>query len=974
MQKPQNITLTPAVLLKMLCFLIACQNPVPVFGLHHHFFHMELNNLSKVWFAFVKKLLFTNTDKYFLNNAELPHQQEKSIRFFLSHSLHRVLVVQTISLTTQTYSRKRGLSRNTKVKEKAPIGERFMKGVGDSILFKREYNHFWSFLLDQKLRLNITFHFVAIGMSCIFNCNTGSIYVKSYLNSTSFPELMYCGIQSTFATFPQGFKIEVNLKVVRYSNFAISFFYSTIDHSVAKTVHFANTSLSGQYHTFKNHWVAGRYNIQVSKLKKICVSMVASHSEETVISDGPGLLSPTLNSCKVKGEKDMCCATSFSIIIFTFSSFSAAGSKMLNFTANTRVLQGHWEIGENLTNYPTSFLFKKHCKAEQRICLIEISSPRNTIINISVSFLPVQKYWGSLYTGLAAFDSVNITQTTVGSICRSNEESLVQRNIYSSDSKMALLLYELRENTKINVNFSASPAACNITKDVQHKCAWSTSDCFRESDLHISDIFFQPGLVRRRRLCLDTDTDRACHVIQINSALDEDTFNKLTTMLTETSDFSVFSVCVRLKRPNHVVDLRAVGTLFGKLFASPKFIREGLFGVFVCFGSVTPLSFFSDGEKDAGFVLNKAAYFVKKCKVVSTRLNKGRDSCNKKGMSDIHTPWTQEKVHFEIVAKLDKQYWLHYDDHDDDPTHVFDLREMFYLYFSSLNNLDSWVDVVLHFSALPAESQYHQTFRSLPLVIQARNRTCGTSSWKYLAFTRNPKEDLTLLFILAKDHNEMNKTVSLKVVIDIGKAYNTYNVLGTKYDGFRTHYHVRRVQSRLEAQFSVGGLYPERAISLKKHQEPTKVAPNITLHLQSPEQPGALNIFHIPVQHFETKGASCCCRRHVSLGPCPNITVRALTDLRGNTEMVHNFLFVIPWKSPVKYDGSWNEAFHICKSEGTTLPFFNSREEQDALIAVLKSRHHIPVALIFIGLIVSKASLFSWSTVFFCTPMDIFLQ
>ena len=94
-------------------------------------------------------------------------------------------------------------------------------------LFKQNY---WIFNLDNKLRTNITFDYIAFYLNYLYFCEIGFIEVKSFLISKSEVwNQIYCGIQSTSICFPPHKHVKIVLAFKYRTSYEITMRYSITD-------------------------------------------------------------------------------------------------------------------------------------------------------------------------------------------------------------------------------------------------------------------------------------------------------------------------------------------------------------------------------------------------------------------------------------------------------------------------------------------------------------------------------------------------------------------------------------------------------------------------------------------------------------------------------------------------------------------------------------------------------------------------
>ena len=336
------------------------------------------------------------------------------------------------------------------------------------------------FVLDRKLRLNLTFHHIHFGFRNLHDCSVGQVTVISY--SLMRQMYRYCGIYSNLINYPQSRNVSVtstifagvNIKEAHIYN--VSVFYSVIDTKRIVTlpeVKFHRKTLKWNLYLEQYDIRILRFQIVAKKYQLFMINFTVNSNITVEFYDGPG----TLSTNTFKYNQNSYKSSTFQCVIHLW----IVSNKNLNSECGFRFVTIPNAVVKSISMKDISKHRISHIVAKPEIWKIVSSSN----VNLKITNLTYTYYNDPQcsFAGIAVYVLNNYTFTEIGTECFSpgnltkykhylskskeiTKDSLyfdhlfTHRDFYSSSNETLLVLYSYKEYGNLSITIQVSTTKC----------------------------------------------------------------------------------------------------------------------------------------------------------------------------------------------------------------------------------------------------------------------------------------------------------------------------------------------------------------------------------------------------------------------------------------------------------------------------------------------------------------------------------
>ncbi len=406
-------------------------------------------------------------------------------------------------------------------------------------------DHVWYFILEKRLRLNISFEHVSFLLgSDLRKCFIGNVSVISSSQTAGSEADLYCGINSGFPSFPTFPDAAVHLKAESYVAHHMLLSFSVIDLNLVRNTFMPTFAPNLFYHltlafqlTGIHHFVK-MYHFAASKTQIIV--LVVEKGRNVVVHDGPGRLSSKLKPEVYKKNSQL--------VSYTSSSFQCVFvclDKHINDTFNYSFSGGSFPQKSLLVNQFTKLAFPLPFCSVTKVCTLHLET-NATSINVHVTmFLYSGDKDNTLcsYAGLAMYDQV--TMSEMFTYCFSSVPNYQHRPFNSKHKSAFLILYQHCEYGNMSLTMLLSSTHC--TSVSLNMCQFKsfcllrwTDNCLAQHfeisaapNFKVLDTYYEakPDLHRAFSFRLAENT---CTILQIHLGLSSaDTFEDIRDIVSK---------------------------------------------------------------------------------------------------------------------------------------------------------------------------------------------------------------------------------------------------------------------------------------------------------------------------------------------------------------------------------------------------------------------------------------------------------
>ena len=323
---------------------------------------------------------------------------------------------------------------------------------------------YWN--LNPKLRLNITFFSIDLSHS-EWNCEpvtsmSGLIIIDGILpercqsrNITL--QHIFCGQYSTFNFYPIHRKVIMCTKIAVFgTEYQVAGMSMIMDrcqlNNVVSTLH--EIVRPELVYKIREKYTVFRFFISVKKLNKIVIKIIKSKMHRYVVSDGPVLLTDTMD---ISG--DVATTSSFQCLVF-LSTLNGKTVQKDSFTFTSKPLSIHSNIYINQTGNSVFNFPNRKCK--KGLCIFSVNANLGYQINVTSievkSTVPHNLH--CLYAGLVTGENLLSDYKETNTICKSNVKHV--NNFYSINSSLIIFLYWYEGCSKIIASLKISQTKCKL--------------------------------------------------------------------------------------------------------------------------------------------------------------------------------------------------------------------------------------------------------------------------------------------------------------------------------------------------------------------------------------------------------------------------------------------------------------------------------------------------------------------------------
>ncbi len=468
-------------------------------------------NDPKVWHQYTTTFLFIRVDKIFSGNRGVLHlslvfRLQNFNAFHFKLAAHRLYSSEEFE---EHHEHPAG-----QVRLLSPTGRLLENASSVQPLFKPHIACFWwlTVLNSNKIILDVFLENVWIPSLLQPECTLGNkLFFDQWKeerldNSESF---YFCGIYSALHVFPPFQKVRTVIVTLKTVEFYLNLVYSLTGVSFASDfdsffLGFDKSKRQGlsifprwpDLH-FMNQQTIAAYSISVHKYLR--VQIVSKISVRHRMFDGPGVLSPVVNS-----TRNTYILSTFQCLLVILEFHQNRGKTLtyLQFQSIPQVHQYHETINKSQIR---EFSFPKESNSScLTLCFLMITTETSYNFNVTISHM---NFTGSdtfaCQQGGLSVTSVHPHQTTESGLHQTTESGLLchvhtklapqKRSIFSSSSEVYLIMYSHKEYGNLTVNVKIQVTKCKtVTFDpclAERYCPSYQKWCFFPDD-PINDISF----------------------------------------------------------------------------------------------------------------------------------------------------------------------------------------------------------------------------------------------------------------------------------------------------------------------------------------------------------------------------------------------------------------------------------------------------------------------------------------------------
>ena len=427
--------------------------------------YVFVNGPSKEWFRYITRYLETKLLKRHENIKE-------------QYSFHKTN--HMIIDTSAKWSREcimmypMGL-----IKRLRDLNEKFFEHKIESVRIM--------FILDERLRLNLTFQHIYFGFRNLHDCSVGEMRVISH--SPVMQIFKYCGIHSNLINYPQNKNVSIILTSIaapRIKNghvYDVIIFFSVIN---TKTIFSLPKSKSLWKNLVWNLYLQHkairvmRFKLTTAKYQTLMINFTVNSCATVELFDGPGTLSPNIYRHKQESYK----TSTFQSIVHLWILPTENFKKECGFIFVTMTSTISSKIKVN--NFLTVNISHGFTKPE----VWKIFSHTNLKLTIKTIMYtgyndPICTFGGiSVYTG-------NI-DAEITNDCFSFYNYIIDKDIYSNSNVTLLVLYSYKECGTLNITMQLSTTQCKPvtinTCALTHLCKYPNTIMCKEHREQIKSL------------------------------------------------------------------------------------------------------------------------------------------------------------------------------------------------------------------------------------------------------------------------------------------------------------------------------------------------------------------------------------------------------------------------------------------------------------------------------------------------------
>ena len=430
-------------------------------------------NAPKEWFKYVTKYLQVKLSRRHLNLKET--------YFFLKNKTLES-DDDKIFIREKTMVHPLGLVRRYKERSMATSMTYHI------FLSRRKVENKIIFILDEQLRLNLTFHHIHFGFRHLHTCSVGEVRVVSY--SKTEQVFRYCGIHSNMILYPQSRNVSIFLPTVSRQEISmtgiynVTAIYSVIDTKMIFTLQRyrpLSTNLLWNIYLVQEDIRVMKFALRTKKSQHFIIKFTNDSELGVELYDGPG----TYSSNIFKNNYDIHVTSTFQSIIYMW----IPSNKRFNTECGFQFLTESSSVKKNFhlnDSHIISHAFKKY----EVWKIFSYYNVNLTIINLTYTGFndPL-----CTFAGITAYSLKNNSYTEITTECNFfNNVYSFYRGIYSKSNKTLLIVYSYKEygNLSLTMQFSSTkckPVTIN-TCALSYLCKFKNNAMCREHREQIKSL------------------------------------------------------------------------------------------------------------------------------------------------------------------------------------------------------------------------------------------------------------------------------------------------------------------------------------------------------------------------------------------------------------------------------------------------------------------------------------------------------
>ena len=405
-------------------------------------------NASKEWFKFITKSLEINLSKKHLNLKE---------KYIFMKRKKLLIDIDT------GFKRKKTLVHPLGSVERHQMKPLFGNPYFDNYLTRRASPTLKiTFLLDERLRLNLTFHHIRFTFRRFSTCALGEVRVVSH--SKNKQVYRYCGIHSNVVNYPQNRHVSLFFprissrvvpSIVKPGIYNFTVFYSVID--TKRIVTFTkNRLLSSGIPLVWNLYLVPRdvrvmkFALRTKKYQHFILTFSNDSDLRAELFDGPGTHSSNIFQNNNKSHV----TSTFQYVIIIWIPVA----KKLNTDCGFQFLTESSSIKMNIQLNDSLPLIISHVITKYQVWkILSYYNVNLTIINMT--------YTGSedpmcTFAGIAVYSLNKDSIKEITNDCVYFDKYFTHRDIYSKSNEALLVLYSYKEYGNLSLTMQFSITNC----------------------------------------------------------------------------------------------------------------------------------------------------------------------------------------------------------------------------------------------------------------------------------------------------------------------------------------------------------------------------------------------------------------------------------------------------------------------------------------------------------------------------------
>ena len=341
------------------------------------------------------------------------------------------------------------------------------------------------FILDERLRLNLTFQHIYFGFQNLHDCSVGEVRVISH--SPNMQVFKYCGIHSNLINYPQNKNVSIILTSLADPSpnhiYDVIVLFSVIDTKRIVSLPKLRslwTNLVWNLYLEQNTIGAMRFQLTTTKHQIFIINFTVNSQATIDLFDGPGTLSPNIYLC----NQESYTTSTFQCAIHLWTPFTENLERECGFTFVTMPSNISKKI--KMSNFLTHTI--SHELTNSKIWKIF----SNVHLKLTIKTIMYTGYNDPICTfaGISVYSANKDTEIT--NDCFSFYDFNIDKDIYPSSNVTLLVLYSYKEYGDLNITMQLSTTQCKpVTIDtcaLTHLCKYPNTIMCKEHREQIKSL------------------------------------------------------------------------------------------------------------------------------------------------------------------------------------------------------------------------------------------------------------------------------------------------------------------------------------------------------------------------------------------------------------------------------------------------------------------------------------------------------